>query len=77
VVLGINTSDERESGKEWARKTGLTYPIAFDEGNQAARSFGVENLPTLVVVDKQGKIAAVRTGLTDDAELERLLTQLF
>ena len=32
-------------------------------------------LPTLVVVSPAGKIVAVRTGVTDDGELDRLIRQ--
>jgi hypothetical protein len=33
----------------------------------------VSGLPTLVVVSAAGRISAVRTGYTDEAELERLV----
>ena len=36
--------------------------------------YDVDSLPTLVLVSKEGKVLAVRTGLTTDSELERLVT---
>jgi thiol-disulfide isomerase/thioredoxin len=76
VVVGVNTSDEPGLGEVLARKKGLTFPIVYDEGNDVARSFRVGNLPTLVVVSKEGTIVAVRQGITSDADLERLVRQV-
>jgi cytochrome c biogenesis protein CcmG, thiol:disulfide interchange protein DsbE len=73
VVVGVNTSDADGNAQEWARARGLSFPIVYDAGDSAARGYGVENLPTLVVVSKAGKIVAMRTGITDDAELESLV----
>ena len=44
--------------------------------NNVATSYGVENLPTLVVISREGKIIAVRSGVTTDSELEKLVTQV-
>ncbi|MBL8613451.1 MAG: TlpA family protein disulfide reductase [Myxococcales bacterium] len=72
VVVGVNTSDEAGNAAAYARDAKLDFPIAFDEGNRIARAFHVENLPTLVIIGKDGKIVAVRTGITSDSELDRL-----
>jgi len=75
VVVGVNTSDEPDLAPLWAKKTGLTYPIVYDTGNRVARAYAVENLPTLVVVDRTGKVVARRTGVTGEAELEKLVAE--
>jgi len=46
-----------------------------DVTGTAARAYEVDSLPTLVVVSPGGKIVAVRSGITDGAELERLVRQ--
>ena len=73
AVVGVNTSDEPGRAAPWARGKGITFPIVYDP-NDVAPKYGVENLPTLVLVSKEGKILAVRTGVTSDSELERLVT---
>jgi cytochrome c biogenesis protein CcmG/thiol:disulfide interchange protein DsbE len=75
VVIGIDTSDEEGQGAAWAKSHHLSYPIAFDTDNAAARAYGVESLPTLIVISKTGKIVARRMGVTDAEELERLVNQ--
>jgi hypothetical protein len=59
--------------RQFALARGVTYPILQDGVGLASRSYEVENLPTLVVVSPAGKVVAVRTGVTEDAELERII----
>jgi thiol-disulfide isomerase/thioredoxin len=76
VVVGVNTDtpDQGDPG-QFTRAHGLTYPMVHDSEGEASRAFEVDSLPTLVVVSRSGKITAVRTGTTDEAELERLIQQ--
>jgi thiol-disulfide isomerase/thioredoxin len=71
-VVGVNTSDAAGNAAPWAARHHLGYPIAYDEG-AAARAYGVENLPTLVIIGKDGTVVAVHHGVTSDAELDELV----
>lgn len=75
VVIGISTSDERDSALSFIRSASLSYTMLFDEGTRVAGAYGVRNLPTLVVVGRSGKIIAVRTSVVRAAELERLVAE--
>jgi cytochrome c biogenesis protein CcmG/thiol:disulfide interchange protein DsbE len=76
VVVGVNT-DAPDQGDPvaFAQAHGITYPIVHDALSEVARTYDVESLPTLVVVSRGGRVVAVRSGVTDDAQLERLLRQ--
>jgi cytochrome c biogenesis protein CcmG, thiol:disulfide interchange protein DsbE len=76
VVIGVNedTPDQGDP-RAFAEAHGLTYPIVHDASGSVGRSYQVDGLPTLVVVSRAGRISAVRTGITDQAELERLVEQ--
>lgn len=76
VVIGVNTSDAEGLAARFAIKKGLSFPIVFDEGNGIANKYRVDNLPTLVVISKEGKMVAVRHGVTSDSDLERLVRQV-
>jgi cytochrome c biogenesis protein CcmG, thiol:disulfide interchange protein DsbE len=73
VVVGVNTSEGPGRAGPWAMSRGITFPIVFDD-EEVAQTYGVENLPTLVLVSREGKVLAVRTGVTSDSELDRLVT---
>lgn len=72
VVLGVNTSDTKANAMQFARSAALSYPLVFDADSEVSGSYGVSSLPTIVIVDKDGKIAAVRSGLSDEGSLEEL-----
>lgn len=73
VVVGVNTSDEDGLAERFVRKKGLGFPIVYDEGNDIAKRYHVSNLPTLVVLSKEGKIVAVRHGVTSDSALDDIV----
>jgi cytochrome c biogenesis protein CcmG, thiol:disulfide interchange protein DsbE len=76
VVLGIDTDTvDQGDPRAFAIDNGLSYPILHDVTGSASRAYEVDALPTLVVVSPEGKIVAIRSGITDGAELERLLRQ--
>ena len=77
VVVGVDTSEEdRPFAERWVKKKGFAFPVVFDEQNAVAHEYGVTALPTLVVISKDGKIVAVRHGITSDADLETLIKRV-
>ncbi|MBK7584269.1 MAG: TlpA family protein disulfide reductase [Myxococcales bacterium] len=75
VVVGVNTSDERDDALTFVKSASLTYAMVFDEGTRVAAAYGVRNLPTLVVVGKSGKVTAVRARVVRGPELDRLVAE--
>jgi cytochrome c biogenesis protein CcmG/thiol:disulfide interchange protein DsbE len=74
TIVGVDTdTPDQGDPRAFAQAEGLSYPIVHDETGAVSRRYGVEGLPTLVVISPAGKVVAVRTGLTDDEELERLV----
>lgn len=77
VVLGVATDEEGEKVvRPFVAKTKVTYPILID--NAAAwKAYGVETLPALFLVDRNGQIVKRFGGGTDhktiEAEVARLL----
>ena len=76
VVIGVNTSDAEGLAARYAVRKGLSFPIVYDEGNAIAGEYRVDNLPSLIVISKEGKMVAIRHGVTSDADLERLVRQV-
>ncbi|MBS2016510.1 MAG: TlpA family protein disulfide reductase [Deltaproteobacteria bacterium] len=73
VVVAVNTGDSPGLAEVFMERKKLTLTTVFDEGNVAARKYNADTLPTLVVIDKDGKITAVRHGVTGESDLERLI----
>ena len=74
AVVGVDTdTPDQGDPRAFAQAEGLSYPIVHDETGVVSRHYGVEGLPTLVVISPSGKVVAVRTGVTGEDELERLI----
>ncbi len=76
VVLGVNVDDPPEVAKTYAARKKLSYPIVVDETEQAKRAYGVTSLPTLVVVDREGRVRGAWAGLVDEASLDEALAEV-
>jgi cytochrome c biogenesis protein CcmG, thiol:disulfide interchange protein DsbE len=73
VVLGVNVDDPPEVARMHALRQRLSYPIVVDPGRDASRKYGVEKLPSLVVLDREGKVVKYMTGLVDEASLDEVV----
>ena len=52
MVLGVNVDDPPEVAKAFVSHKGLSYPIVTDDTREASVRYGVDKLPSLVVIDK-------------------------
>jgi thiol-disulfide isomerase/thioredoxin len=77
TFLGINTRDERDPAKSFLLGR-ATYPNVFDPSGKLALGFAVAPtaIPSTVVVDRSGRIAAVARGALLREDLEPVVTTL-
>ena len=73
TVLGVGTSDDRASITRFVQRTSPKYSSVFDDQDVASSLYHVAGLPTLVIIDKQGTVRAVTSGLVSERELTRLV----
>jgi thiol-disulfide isomerase/thioredoxin len=72
VAVGIVAGDDPEAARRFLAEHPLRYRSVVDEQNEASRAFGVQGLPTLVALDRSGRVVAVRRQLVREAELKEL-----
>ncbi len=73
VVMGVNVDDPPEAIKAYASQKGLSYPMVVDVGKRASMQYGVEKLPSLVVIGRDGNVVAFLTGIVDEAALNEVV----
>ena len=74
VVLGVNVDDPPNVAQDFAAQKGLSYPIVTDPTREASMQYGVDKLPSLVVINKEGKVIAFLTGIVDEAALDEVIS---
>lgn len=73
VVLGVNVDETPEVARSHAQRQRLSYPIVMDTLREASRKYNVERLPSLVVIDREGRVVKYMTGLVDEASLDEVV----
>jgi thiol-disulfide isomerase/thioredoxin len=74
-VLGVATSDDRGSVTRFLDRKPATYASVYDDDQLAASLYGVQSLPTLVILAKDGTVRSVATGLVSERELTKLVDE--
>lgn len=83
--LGVNTYDQADTSQAFARTFGVTYPSIIDANDVAVQyafsgSVAPNAVPTTLVVDREGRVAARWSGLVSDpsilaAMIDRVLAE--
>jgi cytochrome c biogenesis protein CcmG, thiol:disulfide interchange protein DsbE len=67
TVLGVDVLDVDQDARDFIDEFGLTFPQLRDGPGETMDDFGIGQLPETFVIDRAGRIAAVRRGPVDDA----------
>ena len=73
-LLPRHREDFRRDARSFARRYGLTFPLAYDGPGKTLARFGVTGFPETFVVDKEGVIRYKQIGpITADALQQTIL----
>lgn len=78
--VGLDVKDPSKSASTaWVHDKQVSFPVVYDETAKTALQLGdvpIAGLPATVLVDRQGKVAAVYTGAMLPADLNPVLDRL-
>lgn len=64
------------SGKKYIKENGYSFPVYFDEKLEGANAYGISNLPTTILLSKDGNVYDKHIGAVDEAYLESAIKEL-
>jgi cytochrome c biogenesis protein CcmG/thiol:disulfide interchange protein DsbE len=73
TVLGVTYLDNSNDSERFVRQWHLTYPVIRDVAGNFVHAFGTTGVPETFVIDRRGRIAAVRRYQIDAAWLNQTL----
>jgi thiol-disulfide isomerase/thioredoxin len=73
MLIGVNSDEQQEQALSLLRRVKPSYPSVTDEGGDVAQAYGVDGLPTLVVIGADGVVRAIETGVMSAEGIARLL----
>lgn len=71
--LAANVGEDMDTVKKYLAKKPFPYPVLLDTNQAVSADIGVNALPTLLVVDKKGRVAHLQTGLADGDTLRAII----
>lgn len=77
IVWGIE-QDNKEASVEFSREYGLTFPVLVDlENYKTSYAYGIDTVPTIFLIDKNGEILFTSVGFVRDelTEISRKVAQ--
>lgn len=66
VFYAVNQQEEATTIKEFLNARELNVPVALDLDGAINQAYGVEGIPQLVIIDKNGKMQAIHIGAGPD-----------
>lgn len=75
IVIAIDTNDVPERALRFIRQKGLSLTFVHDSDGDVAGRYGIESLPTVLVIDKHGVVRSARTGPVSEGSLESLVSK--
>jgi peroxiredoxin len=78
TVIGVDEDAETNVVAPFVKSHKMAYPILLDPDNRAYDAYGVRGLPTLYLIDADGKLRNQWVGFSDDvaSEVEKAVTAL-
>jgi cytochrome c biogenesis protein CcmG/thiol:disulfide interchange protein DsbE len=68
LVYGLSEDESTDGIAAFVKKTGVRFPIGWDQGNAISQRYKLDKMPTSYVVDKKGIIRFVHGGYSDGEE---------
>ena len=76
TVLGVTYLDNSSDSSQFVHSEHITYPVLRDVSGTFVRSFGTTGVPETFVIDRHGRIAALRRYELDTRWLNQTLPHL-
>ena len=62
TMLGVNVEPDSAAAQAWLKNIPVSFPILFDRKSEVSSSFGVEAMPSSVLIDREGRVRHVHRG---------------
>jgi thiol-disulfide isomerase/thioredoxin len=75
-VIGMDSHDTRTPAKAFVKKSGVSFPVAFDPSLTVADEFNLEAIPDTAFVNAKGVITQIYMGAIPKSQLAKGIAAL-
>jgi cytochrome c biogenesis protein CcmG, thiol:disulfide interchange protein DsbE len=76
TILGVTYLDNSSDSEQFVHQEHITYPVMRDVNGNFVRSFGTTGVPETFVIDRRGRVAALRRYQLNGRWLRQTLPRL-
>ena len=73
--LAIDAGEDEAKVREFVTESPFPYPVLLDPEDSLSRRYNIYGLPTVMIVNRQGEISFLETGLSDTHTLRAALAE--
>ena len=77
--LGVNVKDDKQLADAFLQSKGITFPSLYDPRGEVAlafRGYPANAIPSTIVLDQKGRVAAVYTGTVTEQNLRTVIDRV-
>lgn len=71
--LAVCISDTQKALTSFMQKNGYTFPSALDEPGLIAMKYGIQGVPTSILISPESKILKIQVGMMNQKQLENFV----
>jgi peroxiredoxin len=76
-ILSVNQGEPADHVRDFIQHEKYTFHVVLDQNQAVGEQYGVQGIPTLMLVDKKGVVQWIRVGYSpDDSDLKQLVEKL-
>ena len=68
--LAVSVGEDEETVREFIEDTPFPYPVLLDPEDTLGQRYQIYGLPTVMIIDRQGNVSFLETGISDTARLK-------
>ena len=76
VIISISIRESPEAVSRFAKVYGMDWVVVIDERGDVALRYRVTAIPTIVIVDREGRVRFIRVGVTPAETLKAEVSKL-
>lgn len=71
--LAVCISDSQKALTSFMQNNGYTFPSALDEPGKVAMAYGIQGVPTSILISSEGRILKIQVGMMSQKQLEKFV----
>jgi cytochrome c biogenesis protein CcmG/thiol:disulfide interchange protein DsbE len=76
TIVGVTYLDAAPDSEQFVKEHGITYPVLRDVGNAFTQDWETTGVPETYIIDRQGRVAAIRRYQVTRSWLDSTLAPL-